>query len=808
MRTRSQRRQEMGVDVGRRSAVATLALAVLLPGAALAPLAATHAGAAAVAKAPCAIKAHRPWCNRSLTAYHRATLLESRMTTDEKIKFLNGVSPGVHTGASMAMPSLGIPQVDYTDGPVGPRQGKATAMPVPMAVAATFKRLDARASGREIATEAKEKGNDVVFGPTVNIMRTPEGGRTYEAYGEDPFLVASTTVSWIDGAQSTGVMADVKHFAANNQEGQLGASPVSGADGSRAIVSADVTPRVLHEVYFPQFEAAVKQAHVATVMCSYNRINNKFACEDHYLLQQTLEKQWGFKGYVVSDYGAAHSTVSNLNNGLDFEPSFLLPLPPLSSYYAPDIKAAIASDQVSMATIDEHVHRILRTWFAYGVFDRAPFVDNDRRINKPADARVAEKVEQQAIVLLRNKHHLLPLKKRSTRSIAVIGPYASAFVTGGGSGNVVPFSNVSTLDGVRRALRGHHAHLRYADGSNVKAAVAAARKSKVAVVVVGDVESEGQDKSCIGLNCSSDLSDTALPLGTYPCTVPNCPPNGKDESGLIRKVAAANRHTIVVLETGAPVVTPWRSKVGAVLEAWYPGERGGTAIARVLFGKADPSGRLPATFPRNASQLPTAGSQLKYPGVGIEEHYSEGLDVGYRWYEAHHFSPAFPFGYGKSYTHFRYSRLHVHRRSSGAGTIATVSVRIANTGRRIGSAVPELYLALPASKAVPEPPRELKGYRSVRVRPGDAVRVTFHLNARSFAYYQVSTNTWRVRPGCFGVRVGSSSSASALRLHARIVHGHARCGSHAVRVRIAKHAANRAEVVPKVATVRGLGVIR
>jgi beta-glucosidase len=486
---------------------------------------------------------------------------------------------------------------------------------------------------------------------------------------------------------------------------------------------------------------------------------------------------------------------------LDFEPSFVTPYPPLSSYYAPEIKAALADDQVTMATINAHVHRILRTMFAYGVFDRAPYVNNDNQLHKAADAHIAEKVEQHAIVLLKNRRHQLPLKRRTTNSIAVIGPYANTFVTGGGSGNVFPIHATTALAGIRHALKGHHAKVRYADGSKVSAAVAAAKASKTAVVVVGDVETEGLDKSCIGLNCSSDAPATALPLGTYPCSAPNCPPNGKDEAGLIRKVAAANPHTVVVLETGAPVLTPWRSKVSAVLEAWYPGERGGTAIAKVLFGGADPAGRLPATFPKTESQLPTAGSQAKYPGIGIEEYYREGLDVGYRWYQAHHFTPAYPFGYGRSYTHFRYSGLRVHRRGSGAGTTASASVRVTNTGHRAGMAVPQLYLAMPSSAAVSEPPRELKGYRTVSLRPGHHARVTFHLNARSLAYYNVSTETWRVKKhGCFGVQIGSSSSHLPLR--ATLARGPAHCGSRAVRIHIKRRAANRAAVVPTPASVK------
>ncbi|HEX3708144.1 MAG TPA: glycoside hydrolase family 3 C-terminal domain-containing protein, partial [Mycobacteriales bacterium] len=721
----------------------------------------------AAAKAPCVLTDSRPWCNTTLSPDRRADLLQKRMTTTEKIDFLNGVVPGVHAGESMAIPRLGIPAVNYTDGPVGahPSSGEATALPIPMALAATFDPQDAYRYGKEIATEAKHKGDDVVFGPTVNLMRTPEGGRTYEAYGEDPFLVANTAVGWIDGAQSTGVLADVKHFAENNQEGQLGAAPLTGTDGSRILVDANVSPRVMHENELEPFEAAVKMAHVATVMCAYNRVNGAFSCSNSYLLQRTLEKQWGFKGYVLSDYGAAHSTVGNLNHGLDFEPSFAVTIPSLSSYFAPEIQVALATHLVTMSTIDGHIHRILRTWFAYGIFDRPPFRISAALTNKHADARTAEQVEQSAAVLLKNSRHLLPLHASKVHSIAVIGQYADKFVTGGGSGDVHPYSTVTTLQGIRRALRGHHATIRYAEGKDIAAAVAAAKASKYAVVVVGDVESEGQDKSCIGLNCVSDLTESTVPTNTYPCSIPNCPPNAGDETALIKAVAAANPRTIVVLETGAPVLTDWRGKVPALLEAWYPGEQGGTAIANLLLGKADPAGRLPATFPNSASQLPTAGSPASYPGLGVEEYYSEGLDVGYRWYLAHHLTPAYPFGYGLSYTSFRFSQLAVTTRPrGGAGTIATVSVRVTNTGTRSGRAVPELYLALPQSKAVPEPPLQLRGYQGVTLAPGHSTMVTFPLNARSFAHYDAAKDTWQVRrAGCFGVRVGSSVNSLPLR---------------------------------------------
>lgn len=789
----------------RRLAAAVATAVVAVTTGTLASGVTAPAVAAAKAEGPCRPATGRPWCERSLSPAKRAHLLEARMTSSEKINFLNGVPPGKHTGASTAIPRLGIPTVYYTDGPVGPRQGKATAMPTPMALAAAFDPSDAYAYGHVVGTESRDKGNDVVFGPTVNIMRTPQGGRTFEAYGEDPFLVASTAVGWIDGAQRAGVMADVKHFAANNQEGQVGAAPIAGLDGARFLVDANVSRRVLHEVYFPQFEAAVKQAHVATVMCSYNRINTVYACENSWSLQQTLEKQWGFKGYVLSDYGAAHSTVNNLNNGLDFEPSFAVPIPQTSSYYAPEIELAVADGQVSMQTVDEHVFRILRTWFAYGVFDRATYVWNNSLIRQRADARVAQRVEQHAIVLLKNHANLLPLNKHSLGSVAVIGPYANRFITGGGSGDVTPFQQVTALGGIRHELARTGAKVRFADGSSVADAVAAAKASKVAVVVVGDVESEGQDKSCVALNCASDRTESTVPTGTYSCDG-SCPPNGSDEAGLIRAVAAANPRTVVVLETGAPVLTAWRSQVPALLEAWYPGERGGVALAHVLFGDADPAGRLPVTFPNSPAQLPTADNPAKYPGLGVEEYYSEGLDVGYRWYAAHQLTPAYPFGFGLSYARFRFSGLRLttvnQSQDDGAGTIATVSVRLTNTGLRAGRVVPELYLSLPQAKGRAEPPLQLAGYRGVSLRPGRSVRVTFRLDARSFGHYSESANAWQVATGCF--RVGVGSSVRSISLQGVFSRG-AGCGSGAVALRVQPGAANRSAVLPVRPTVSRRG---
>src|SRR3954469_21556185 len=322
-----------------------------------------------------------PWCDTSLTPDARAGLLLEQLTQDEKISLLAGDEPfGVaggahsHTGTSDGIPRVELPTTYYSDGPVGPRQGKTTAMPIPMALAATFDPSLARLHGATIANEAKLKGNDVVFAPTVNVMRTPLGGRTFEAYGEEPYLVKSLTVGWIEGAQSEGVIANVKHYAANNQEGAPGAAGNTGApgqplgppnaQGNRLTVNSVVDERTLREVYLPQFEAAIKDANAGSVMCSYNRLNGQYACENQHLLRDVLQRDWGFKGYTIADYGAAHNTAASLGNGLDFEPW------PGIAYAPTAVNAALLTGQASPQLVDEHAGRILRTLFAYGFFDR------------------------------------------------------------------------------------------------------------------------------------------------------------------------------------------------------------------------------------------------------------------------------------------------------------------------------------------------------------------------------------------------------------------------------------------------------
>jgi beta-glucosidase len=344
---------------------------------------------------------------------------------------------------------------------------------------------------------------------------------------------------------------------------------------------------------------------------------------------------------------------------------------------------------------------------------------------------------------------VLPLRAARVHSIAVIGKAANTFITGGGSGNVTPFSFTTPLDAIK-ARAGRRVNVTYSDGSDPAGAAAAAKTANVAVVFANDYETEGSDRQCLTLEC---------------------PNSGGDQDSLIQQVAAANPRTIVVLETGAPVLTPWRSQVAGLLEAWYPGERGGTAIARVLFGDVDPSGRLPATFPNAEGDTPTAGDPEKYPGVANNVYYKEGVFVGYRWYDAQGLTPAFPFGFGLSYTRFRYSGLRVlrprrgQRAASGDPAVAVVSAVVKNVGRRRGAAVPELYLGLPSSTAVPEPPVQLKGFTRVNLGPGVSKRFKIALDSRAFSYWNSSKAAWQIVTGCTRVLVGSSSRD--LPLHAR-----------------------------------------
>jgi beta-glucosidase len=665
---------------------------------------------------PCGDVRTRPWCDTSLSANKRAGLLLHALTENEKISLLAGI-PSTHTGQTPAIPRVGLRSVRLTDDSKGVKQGLATALPIPLSIAASFDRHMADVAGSVIGNEAKHKGDDILLGPTVNIMRTPLNGRTFEAFGEDPYLVSHTAVPWIEGLQGQGVIGEVKHYCCNNQEGP------SYSTG-KMYSSSNLDERTLREIYLPAFEAAVKKAHVGSVMCAYNRVNEDWACENKHLLTDILRHQWHFRGVVISDWQAQHNTVSAMRNGLDIE------MPTPLDYSQKNVKAALAAGLITQAEINGHVRNFLRTLFSFGFMDRPAYRD-DNRINFAKHERIAMRMEERGMVLLKN-NGILPLNTHTVHSIAVIGPQARRFENGGGADDVKPERYVTPMAALRSRV-GRHVKLRYDDGSNLAHAAATARRADVAVVFASD--SEGEDREKIAPTVDGSAGSTS------------------DQTGLINAVAAANKHTIVVLETGDPVVTPWRNDVAGMIEAWYPGEAGGAAIAHVLFGDADPGGRLPVSFPASSSKYPTANNPTTN---GPEVDYSEGVFVGYRWYDENHVSPAYPFGYGLSYSRFRFSHLRV----SGHA----VRVTVANTGHRAGVAVPELYLGMPSPSAkVKQPPRQLKGYRSVRLAPGQRDTVSFPLNRRSFSYWNVNANRWRVARGCYRVEVGSSSRHLPLR---------------------------------------------
>jgi beta-glucosidase len=688
--------------------------------AALAVLAAAWPVASADAAGRCG---NHPWCDTSLSPSKRADLLIAALTPAERIGLLAGDSaagisgmPHTHTGAADGVPRLDVPPLYLTDGPVGVRQGPSTAMPSSMSIASTFNLTLARSDGAVIGNEAKLKGDDVVYAPTINLLRTPLWGRAFESLGEDPLLTARLGVAWIRGLQAQGVMANVKHFAVNNQE------------NARYSIDARVDERTLFEMYLSQFEAAVKQGHAGSVMCSYNRLNGPHTCESTWLLRQVLRKRWGFEGFVLADYGASKHIGSGLLAGLDFEPFPYVDFDGGENFRPELIQAAIAAHHTTQARVDAAAHNLLRELFAFGLFDRAAFVDDDSRVDRTAHAEQARRLAEAGTVLLRNKGGLLPLNARKLKSLAIIGADADRYKNGGGSADVQPYSFVTPRAGIA-ARAGPGVKVSYDAGDDLAHAASVARGADAAVVVVADTAGEGEDKPCLALDCGAT--------------------DQLKRDRLIARVAAANPRTVVVLETAGPVLTPWRNRVRGIVEAWYPGSGGGAAIARVLFGDVDPGGRLPATFPRRARDLPTAGSKRRYPGVKGAVHYTEGVFVGYRWYDARRIAPAFPFGFGLSYTRF----VLRHPRASRHG----VSIEVVNTGRRTGVAVPQLYLGLPAARGRPQPPRALKGFASVRLEPGASRRVRFAIDSRALSYWNVRKHRWTVAPGCYRWFVGSSS---------------------------------------------------
>lgn len=698
----------------------------------------------------CGDIATRPWCDAALAPAVRADLLLGEMTLLQKFgllagdNFLAAATGNPYAGISEGLPELGLPDLRMSDGPAGVRGSVATAFPTPLSLASTFDPSLAYRTGKAVANEVRHKGNDLLHAPVLDIMRNPLAGRTFETYGEDPYLAERLGVEWIRGAQTEGVMANVKHYAMNTQEGQIGLPPFTSLIGGRQFINHLVDERSLREMYLQPFEAAVREADAASFMCAYGFVNGSAACGSHFLLQQVLRDEWEFDGFVVSDYVlAVKDTVLSLNNGTEIEM-------PFGVFYSPALlQVAVLTGQVSQETVDLRVRNILRTLFRFGFFDRADFVRNDDAVDQDVHQDIARETIEQGTVLLRN-NGLLPLSAGSLDRIAVFGASATERPSGGGSSAVIPRRFISPLDGI--SARAPNAEVFHDAGGTSAAAAELAATADVAIVFVADKATEGVDKTCLSLNCP------ALPLSVL---VPGLPEaGGSPQDDLIRAVAAANPNTIVVLQTAGPVLTPWRDDVAALLEAWYPGQEAGAGIARVLFGDTDPGGRLPVSFPKAEQDTPTAGNPLQYPGIANQILYTEGIFTGYRWYDAREVEPAFPFGYGLSYTQFSYDGLEV----AAQGELFLVSVTVRNTGSRAGWATPQLYLGLPApAETVPQPPRALKGFSKIWLERGASARTVFKLSPRAFSYWDVEGSAWKIADGCYNIEVGAHSRDLPLR---------------------------------------------
>ena len=650
--------------------------------------------------------------------------LISQLTLEEKA----GLCSGADFWHTKAVERLGIPASMVSDGPHGLRKQddkvdhlgvndsiKAVCFPAASATAASFDKAMLTRMGEAIGDSCQHEGLSVVLGPAVNIKRSPLCGRNFEYFSEDPYLAGKLSAAFIHGVQSRNVGTSIKHFAANSQEHR------------RMSSSSEVDERTLREIYLPAFETAVKEEQPWTVMCSYNRLNGVFASENPWLLTDVLRKEWGFEGYVVSDWGAVSDRVAGLAAGLDLE------MPSSGGINDKKIVEAVRSGKLDEAVVDQAVERILNIIFR--------FTENakpDTPWDKEAQHQLAAEIAADCMVLLKNDDKILPLRKEDT--VAFIGEFADKpRFQGGGSSHINCFRTTSALEAAAGLpvlyAQGYSATKDAATEEQIAEAVAAAKKAKIAIVFAGlpDVyESEGYDRTHMRM--------------------PEC------QNRVIEAVASANPNTVVVLHNGSPVEMPWIGKVKAVLETYLGGQAVGLATIRVLYGETNPSGRLPETFPMQLEDNP---SFLSYGGEGDIAEYREGIFVGYRYYDFKKAAVLFPFGYGLSYTDFEFSNLRLSANTITDQDLLTATVTVKNTGDRAGKAVIQLYVGDKES-SVFRPVRELKGFEKISLQPGEAKDVSFTLDKRAFAYWNTELHDWTVEPGDFTIEIGRSSRDIAL----------------------------------------------
>ena len=699
--------------------------------------------------------ANQPWRNQTLSPDERADMVLGQMTLDEKIQMVHGTGWGVLRAGSPIparsnfgagfMPGidrLGIPDINLADSAVGIRMAAyqsryATLLPSTLAAASSWDTDAAFLYGSVIGRELRDQGSNMTIGGGVNIMREPRNGRNFEYAGEDPLLAGTMTGNLEKGVFSQHVMNDIKHYALNDQE------------TGRTVVNVLLDKKAMRESDLLAFEIAIGIAQPSAVMCSYNLLDGNYACENDYLLNHLLKQDFNFKGWVVSDWGATHSTVKSALNGLDQE------MPGDDNYFNAPLKKAVEDGQVPVARLNDMVHRILRSMFAAGVIDNPPV----RTVVDPFRGRDdAQRIAEESIVLLKNAGNILPLKSSPSVSIALIGSHADVGVlSGGGSAQVDapggdaanprPGGSVwgqpvyfpsSPLKNIQ--AKSPQASVKYTDGKDTAAAANLAKSSTIAIVFVNQPMREDVDAHTLSL------------------------PDNQD--ALVEAVAAANPNTIVVLETGGPVSMPWIDHVKGAVEMWYPGIGGAQALANILFGEVNPSAKLPATFAKDDAQLPhpvVPGLEGVTAGAPNREHkvkpfdlnYTEGAKVGYKWFEATNKQPLFSFGFGLSYTTYAYSGLTVDDASH------TVHFTVRNTGRREGTEIAQVYVALPSTAK--EDYQRLSAWQRVKLAPGESKEVALPLNPLTLSVFNTEQNAWQLLPGNYKVMAGSSSSETPLK---------------------------------------------
>jgi len=712
---------------------------------------ATALNASAQTTAPASATAAQPWLDPKLDADTRADLAVKAMTQDEKLTLvfgyfgadmkpkytrIEGSLPG-SAGYVKGIPRLGIPEQWETDAGIGvATQGSAkefrerTALPSGMATTATWNPDLAYKGGAMIGSEARNSGFNVMLAGGVNLVREPRNGRNFEYGGEDPLLAATMVAAQIKGIQSNNIVSTIKHYALNNQE------------TGRFILSANIDQTSARMSDLLAFQLAMEQSDPHSVMCAYNRVNSVYACENDWLLNTVLKQDFGFKGYVMSDWGAVHSGSKAVNAGLDQQSAgeaF-----DKQNFLGSVLKADLASGAVSGARLDDMARRVTRALFASGAVDKPVKI---APIDFTANGKITQADAEEAIVLLKNDRGLLPLAK-TARTIAIIGAHADVGVlSGGGSSQVYPVGGraVQGLEPATwpgpviyypsspmKALQARYpgAKITFHDGKDPAAAAKLAAASDLAIVFADQWTTESEDVWTLNLP--------------------------KNQDATIAAVAAANTKTIVVLETGGPVLMPWLKEVGAVVQAWFPGTSGGEAIARVLTGEVDASGRLPVTFPKDVAQLPRPrlDGDPKAPETPFDVDYTiEGAAVGYKWFDKKGHEPLFPFGYGLSYTSFGYSDL----KASEANGVLTVSFSVTNTGTRTGKAVPQVYVSPKAGGW--EAPKRLAGFKKVELAPGASTVVSLTVDPRLVSVWDDKAHGWSIAAGDYDVALGASSRA-------------------------------------------------